>query len=311
VALEHAHGLPVPLLPAHSTGRLASRLARFLFWVLTAAFAAAAVHLVQAAIIQNLEEQAIEPKAAGTATPGQFGVAFRDIRVPVADHVMHGRFVQAASPAAPAVLIFHGNGEDVSDWSAVQARLFESGVSSLVFDYSGFGSSSGKPTVKRMREDAYAAYAKLVLLAPGSVGHVLIGHSLGNAVMLDVASTLQPVPSGIVIHAGFTSAREMAIQSGLVSALVAKILPDLWDNERALAGSGPPLLVLHGERDDVIPLAMGRRLAQAAGARADFQALAGIGHDDFYASPSKQEWDPIVGFVASISGSHQLEVARR
>ena len=315
MAVDHARSLAFGPLGVPPRRRLAPRLARLLFWMLSAVLAVLAVvtvHLVRAAIVESLEEQAIEPKAAGTATPLQFGVAFHDIRLRVADRVVHGRFVQAARPGAPAVLIFHGNGETVSDWSNVQARLFDGGVASLVFDYSGFGNSSGKPTVDHMRADAQAAYASLVRLTPGAEGRVLIGHSLGNAVMLDAAGSLRPVPSGIVIHAAFTSAREMAIQSGMVSAVVAKFLPDLWDNEAALVAGGPPLLVLHGEQDDVIPPAMGRKLAQVAvGRRAEFKILAGIGHDDFYTKPSNQEWGPIFRFVASVSGSRQLEDVRR
>jgi fermentation-respiration switch protein FrsA (DUF1100 family) len=201
------------------------------------------------------------------------------------------------------VLIFHGNGETVSDWSDVQARLQRAGVTSLVFDYSGFGLSSGRPSVNHMREDAFAAFASLVRLAPHAAGHVLIGHSLGNAVMLDVAKNLHPAPLGLVVHAGFTSAREMAIRAGLVSNLVAFLLPDLWNNEQALSGAGPRLLVLHGEKDAVVPAAMGRRLATAAGSRSEFKSFAGLGHDDFYLQPSAAEWDPIIEFVAAVSGA--------
>lgn len=271
-----------------------------------ALLAVPALHWAQASIIQLLEEQAIEIKAMGAETPAQFGVPFEELRLAVAGRTLGGRIVHAAMADAPAVLIFHGNGEAVSDWAQVQARLYRAGVSSMVFDYSGFGNSTGKPGVQRMREDALAAYAEWMRATPAAGSHVLIGHSLGNAVMLDVAPRLRPAPSGLVVHSGFSSAREFAVRAGLVSPVVSRMLPDLWDNEAALRLPGPAVLVLHSDHDEVIPVAMGQRLAQAGGTRAHYQPVAGIAHDEFYQQPSAQEWDPILSFVASSAAARRL-----
>lgn len=270
---------------------------RGLLGLLVTAFGFAGLHLAQWLVVHELEAEAIETKALGSETPAQFGAAYETLRLPVGDGTVEARLVQPADPTAPAVLVFHGNGEAVSDWSRVQALLFRAGVGSMVFDYGGFGASVGTPSVERMRADAQAAYTAWLQRTPQARSHVLVGHSLGNAVMLDAVPLLRPAPSGVVVHAGFTSAREFAVRERLVSPLLAQLLPDLWDNAAALARPGPEVLVLHGEQDDVIPAEMGRRLAQAAGARARFQAFAGLGHDQFYLDPTAQEWNPVIAFA--------------
>jgi alpha-beta hydrolase superfamily lysophospholipase len=295
--------------PARSSARGWSW-GRAVWLVLSAALAVAALHLAQMAIVHGLEDMAIETHAMGAQTPAQFGAPFETVQVAVPRGGLEARLVRAPDARAPAVLVFHGNGEAVSDWAQVQARLYRAGVSSMVFDYGGFGNSPGHPSVDHMREDALAAYAAWLRLTPAADSHVVIGHSLGNAVLLDAAPQMLPAPSGIVVHAAFTSAREHAVRTGLVAAWLAPLLPDMWDNEAALSPSGPPMLVLHGDQDDVIPAAMGQHLAAAAGRRAEFKLLAGVGHDQLYEAPSDQEWNPILAFVDAVAPSRRADAGR-
>jgi alpha-beta hydrolase superfamily lysophospholipase len=270
-------------------------------WLLAGLLLVGLGRLTQASLVDRLEAAGIETKPAGLDTPASYGAPFQDLSIPVAGRAVTARAVLAGAAGAPAVLIFHGNGETIADWSQVQARLYRAGISSMVFDYAGFGLSPGKPGVGAMREDALAAYRQWTRLTPGAGSRVLIGHSLGNAVMLDSSARLQPAVSGIVVHAGFTSARDYAVHAGMVSPWLARLLPDLWDNEAALTRPGPTVLVLHGDRDEVIPLAMGRRLAEASSPRSLLKVLPGVGHDGFYLAPAAQEWDPIIDFVRGLA----------
>ena len=284
-----------------------------LVWLVLALMGLLAASLARDGATHALEAAAIETKALGAETPLQFGAPFERIRLASDGHIVDGRIVRAARPDAPALLIFHGNGEAVSDWSQVQAMLRARGVSSMVFDYSGFGQSTGTPSVDRMRQDALVAYGAWRRLTPNATSHVVVGHSLGNAVMLDALADLSPAPSGVVVHAGFTSAREYAVRAGLVSSPVAFLLPDLWNNEAAISGvgrAGAIVLVMHGDHDEVIPTAMGRRLAEAAGPRSHLHIALGAGHDDFYLRPSIQEWQPLLNFVSAAGATGQIAEAR-
>jgi pimeloyl-ACP methyl ester carboxylesterase len=167
----------------------------------------------------------------------------------------------------------------------------------MVFDYSGFGASSGSPTVENLRQDAVAAMAHWIELTPEASKRVMIGHSLGNAVMLEAAKSMQkPLP--MVIHAGFTSAREIAVETGLLhpmlSSLLAPWLPDLWNNEQTLSALNSKVLIVHGDRDEVVPPDMATRLARAAGDKARLQIQPGVGHDDIFLQASDADWGPVV-----------------
>src|SRR5207253_2409200 len=108
-------------------------------------------------------------------------------------------------------LIYHGDEENLSDWASAQALLYRNGISSCVFDYSGYGASGGKPGVVNLHEDGLAAYGQFLAMTPRASRRYVMGFSLGSGVLLDVISALRPAPAGLVIAAGFTSAREAAV----------------------------------------------------------------------------------------------------
>ncbi len=253
--------------------------------------------------VHELEVEGIEVKALGRENPMDFGVPFQTLALPMQGRVLQARLVAADQPTAHAVLIFHGNGESISDWARVQAHLHDAGIASMVFDYSGFGSSTGTPSVVHLHEDARAAYRAFVAQWPQARARYVLGHSLGNAVMLEVLPELRPALAGVVVHAGFTSAREMATRTGLASPWLAQLLPDLWDSETAMVRRGPPMLVMHSDADEVIPPQMGQRLADAAGARAHFVGLRGFRHDSLYQDVAAEQWQPIIDFIR---GGNQL-----
>ena len=264
----------------------------------------------QQLMVQELEHEGIEVKMLGLATPTDFGVSYETLSLPVGNRVIQARLVRGAAADANAVLIFHGNGEALSDWSQAQATLHAAGISSMVFDYSGFGASTGVPSVNNLRADGQAAYRAFVERLPGAKARFVLGHSLGNAVMLDALPTLSPEPQGVLVHAAFTSAREMAVQTGLASRWLARLLPDVWDNQQAMARPGPAVLVLHSDADEVIPPEMGLRLADAAGARANFQRLSGLAHDALFLQPSVQEWQPMIDFIGGRPVPGGIEAAQ-
>lgn len=85
------------------------------------------LHGIQEVLIHRIEREAFEVKPNGIATPAQFGAPFMDTQIAVGDHMLHARSVVSAAANAPALLLFHGNGEALSDWANVQARLWKQG----------------------------------------------------------------------------------------------------------------------------------------------------------------------------------------
>lgn len=231
------------------------------------------------AIFLFVEGAAFTTPPAGPLLPDSLGVPSQQMSFASGDRTLRASYVPAGAPDAPAIAIFHGDEEEISRWAAVQVRLHSAGVASFVFDYSGYGVSTGRPSIARLRQDALAAYEQFVALTPDAPRRLALGFSLGSAVLLDVVNQLRPPPNGIVVAAGFASAREMAVATGLVPSWAAWVLPDLWNNEKQLAGISLPLLIVHSRSDEVIPFRHALRLCHAAQGPGRMVLIEGIPHD--------------------------------
>lgn len=249
-------------------------------------------------VISHLERSAFVTPPAGVLTPDSLGIPSRQLTFPSGDRLLHGSFVQAPGGSAPAVLIFHGDEETVSQWAPVQKRLHDAGISSLVFNYSGYGASTGRPTMKRLREDGLAAYREFSHLVPDGSRRYVLGFSLGSAVMLEVAHQLAPAPHGVIVASGFASTREMAVAQGRVPAWLAWALPNLWNNERRVARLPYPVLIVHSRADRVVPFAHAERLDRAARSPHRLVALDSLDHGAaLHRVHAARFWAPIIRHV--------------
>ncbi|CAG2134637.1 alpha/beta hydrolase [Cupriavidus plantarum] len=251
-----------PLNDLGKPARAASRLPPARAAALLALLAAAAVG--RQLLFRSVERAAFNTCADNAITPEQMGAPSVSLKFASGDRTLHGCFVQATAPNAPALCVFHGNSECLSDWAPVQALLHAAGISSFVFDYSGYGSSTGRPTVRNLREDAKTAYAHFRAATPRAVRHYVLGYSLGSGILLDVLHRLQPAPVGAIIGAGFSSARAAAVATGRVPGWMAWMLPDPWDNAARVCRLKMPLMLLHSRIDATIPYSHGQKLARVA-----------------------------------------------
>ncbi|WP_298231870.1 alpha/beta hydrolase [uncultured Azohydromonas sp.] len=265
--------------------------------VLLLALAALAL-LLRSVVFLVVEAAAFDTPPPGTQRPDALGVPSKQLTFLSGGRRLHASWVDAADARAPALLVFHGNDEELSQWAAVQARLHAAGIASFVFDYSGYGASDGRPTLARLRQDGLAAWRQFVALTPQASRRVVLGFSLGSAVLLDVAPQLQPRPQGLVIGAGFASAREMAVNVGLVPDWAAWLLPDLWNNEERIGEVTQPLLILHGRNDELIPVQDALRLCRAAPGPRRLVLLERLPHDaPLEPARSAAFWDEVEGWV--------------
>jgi alpha-beta hydrolase superfamily lysophospholipase len=258
------------------------------------------------ALFVMVERDAFEPKLARAARrpplPDVPAAAVSDFSFASGDRILSGNCV-TASPAAPAVLVFHGDDEDLDDWVSPQTLLYRHGISSCVFDYSGYGSSTGRPRISRLRQDALEAYRRFVAATPMASRRYVAGVSLGSGVLLDVAAELRPAPVALVIIAGFASARDAAVITGRVSPWLAWALPNPWDNERRLRDLRLPLLLVHSRADEVIPFSHAERLARAASGPHTLVALDRVPHDAAIVPQWETAvWSPIVAYVHTAGG---------
>jgi alpha-beta hydrolase superfamily lysophospholipase len=201
------------------------------------------------------------------------------------------RPVTGAAPVRAVVLVCHGIGETVGHWVPVQELLAANGAASLVFDYSGYGRSTGRIEAAQCERDAIAAFEFLEKLAPGAPIAVL-GFSLGSGIAAAVMSRVRA--SRLVLCAGFTSFRAAAHSVGVPVGL-GPLIPRLWHAEESLRGCKVPILVVHGERDRVFPVKMAAELAACCGA--EERIVPKLTHAEPYYRPQVEYWGPIVQWI--------------
>jgi hypothetical protein len=260
----------------------------------------AALLLVVSAAMLLLERKLIYfPQRNHEVTPRQLGLAFEDLNLTAEDGVrIHAWHLPAREPRW-TVLFAHGNGGNISH-RLDRALLLQTKLraSVLLFDYRGYGRSEGSPDEEGTYRDARAAHRWLVEERRTPLDRLVVfGESLGSAVALDLA--LGRPCRALVLESPFASVPAMA-------RAVYPFLP-LWpfvrtryDNEAKVPRLRVPLLVLHGDRDEVVPFAQGRSVFEAAPGPKRFHAISGAGHNDTYIVGGDAYWAAVLDFLATL-----------
>lgn len=196
------------------------------------------------------------------------------IRIPLSGGGEAAALWLPAPGAKSAILYLHGNAQDLG---SIRSRLdlirAESGCSVLAVDYPGYGLSEGKPSEAGTLRAADAAFNHLVGVrgfSPDAV--VLWGNSLGSGPAVDLASRRHV--KGVILEAPFTSTFRTVTK--------VKIVPfDRFDNLAKIDRVQSPLLVIHGDKDRVVPFEEGRELLDAAvnAPVRRFVPIRGAGHN--------------------------------
>jgi len=197
---------------------------------------------------------------------------------------LHGWYLQHPQPRA-VVLHIHGNAGNLSHRAEVAELLHARyDASVLLFDYRGYGRSEGIPTMLGILRDARAARKELAArenIAENQV--VLLGESLGGAVAVDLAA--EEGARGLILESTFSSLRDVA-GFHYPRLLVSMVVADKLNSAARIGKYRGPLLQVHGDADQIIPFASGRRLFDAANEPKRLLVLARHDHND--ALP--QEW---------------------
>ena len=276
------------------------------------------------------------PTAAIELTPSDAGLEFEDVYFVTDDGIrLNGWYVPAPRPESdisgstnstnytdtPAgstelgssdtpevtILWFHGNGGNighrVGDLALISRRL---GVNSFIFDYRGYGRSEGKPSESGVYRDARAALDYLSSRSDvDPEGIVFFGRSLGTAVAVELAEDLAEdlaggtTPYGMILVSPLTTLKDMA--RALHPLLPLHLLVgSRFDSLSRIGNVHCPLLVIHGENDEIIPLEQGRELFAAANSPKRFLSLPTTGHNDSFSGSGSELWQYLDNFLASL-----------
>jgi fermentation-respiration switch protein FrsA (DUF1100 family) len=213
----------------------------------------------------------VDASAAGLA------IAAEEVFLTTEDGVRIHAFFVPAPTATRAILYLHGNAGNASHRLPLGSLLATLGAHVLLLDYRGYGRSEGRPDEAGVYADARAGLRHLTQQRGLPEQRVLLfGSSLGGAVAVDLAQ--DRALAGVVLESTWSTLADTAAQ--VFGPLARPFTRGRFDSLGKIGRLRSPLLCFHGDRDDIVPLALGRRLFDAAPEPKAFETLAGAGHND-------------------------------
>jgi hypothetical protein len=246
-------------------------------------------------IYQPTRAAVIDPKLSGLEAG-----RIEEIQVPTADGLqLHGWCVREFSPSReagrngsadhPTVIYFGGNAGH-RGYRAIELDLLSRlGADAYLVDYRGYGDNPGSPTEEKLAADAQAVWKFVTTTRHVPASRVvLLGESLGGGVATRLASELSQAgtpPGGLILRSTFSGLAEVASYH-YPWLPVKMLLIDRFPSAERIAHVTCPVLVLHGNVDDIVPFESGKQLFDAAPAASatsiakTFVVLPGAGHND-------------------------------
>ena len=257
-----------------------------------------------AAFYPQLENSIIfHPQKGFDDNPSNWDLVYESVEFFTPDgERIHGWFFPVQKEA-PVFLFCHGNAGNISHRIENVSSVIKRGISVLIFDYRGYGKSSGKPSEKGIYRDGIAAYDYLIdhkKIPPQRM--VIFGRSLGGAVAIEVA--LQREVGCVIIESAFTSSKDMA-KTIFPFFIMSPFLPHHYHNGSKIKGISVPKMIVHGDNDKTIPFYMGKRLFESASGVKKFFPVHGAGHNDTYIKGGEHYFDALYGFIIRSLGSKQ------
>ena len=178
---------------------------------------------------------------------------------------------------APVILFFHGNAQEVYSWSLMHEELAPVGCRLLLIDYHGYGKSGGEPHEAGLYMDGRASLQWLRERGVDDAEIIVFGKSLGGGVACEIAQERKF--KALVLESTFTSLARVARK--LFPFFPPGVpLGEVYDSVGKIANTRSPILVIHGEMDELIPVGEGLDLFAAAPEPKELYLVSGAGHND-------------------------------
>ncbi len=240
------------------------------------------------------------PEKELIATPADIGLEFEDVDFSASDGTrLHGWFVPGGGDVT--LLWFHGNAGNIShrldNIAALHKRI---GLNIFIFDYRGYGRSEGSVSEKGTYLDADAALQHLRSRDDIDESKVVFfGRSLGCAVAVELATRHQPY--ALIIESPFTSIQGIARRHYPFLPL-GFLFTTRYDSLSKVSQVNAPIMVLHGDRDQTVPMEEGRKLFEAANEPKRFYTIQDADHNDTYVVGGDAYFDALGHFLEDPSG---------
>ena len=242
------------------------------------------------------------PSAGEDRNPASLGIAYEAVRIRTSDGERLVAWQLEPKDAIADVVYFHGNGGNLSVWLPVFAALHAHRLRVLAVDYRGYGLSSGRPSEEGVYRDAEAVVKHATAGHTKSAGRPLVfwGRSLGGPIA--AAATRVVRPDGLILESSFAD-KAAVVRSHPVLRMLNVFAAYRFETAKLLTGFNGPVLVIHGNRDSVVPFALGRELHGLINAPKRFVEIAGADHNDLMDASRSDYWTPVLEFVAGLRPS--------
>jgi fermentation-respiration switch protein FrsA (DUF1100 family) len=254
-------------------------------------------YLAVLALLFVMQRSLLFPGTGQSATVAEAGlVGFEDVVLATSDGESLAAWWRAPEPGRAVIVYFHGNGGSLWDRRFRAAALARQGRGLLLVSYRGYAGSTGHASEAGLRIDARAAY-DWVARSYEPARMVAYGESLGTGVVVRLAT--ERAVAGVILDAPYTSIADVA-SAIYWFAPVGLLMRDPFRSLEIIHQIEAPLLVLHGDRDEVIPFTLGERLYAAAPEPKHFVRLPGVGHSTVLESGGLEHVD---AFLTRIENS--------
>lgn len=246
------------------------------------------------------------PQRELTSTPADVGLPFEDVYLTASDGTkLHGWYVPGEE--GTTLLWFHGNAGNIGhrvDNILTLHRALDANI--MILDYRGYGRSEGRPSERGLYLDAEAAIEYLIEQrgVDPTAELVLFGRSLGVGVAVEMAARYPT--RAVILESGFPSVREMAHRAYpiLPTGLILTLVEARYDSISKIGDVSAPVMVLHGDRDEIVPFELGQELFEAATEPKTFYRIRGAGHNDTHQVGEEPYYQALRDFVDETGPSH-------
>lgn len=251
------------------------------------------------ALVASLEPRLVFfPYKGEDENPATLGIPYETVSLTTSDGERLVAWQLEPEAAIADIVYFHGNGGNLSVWLPVLATLHRLHYRVLAVDYRGYGRSSGVPSEQGLYLDAEATVRHAVSRRTPGRPLVFWGRSLGAIVA--ASATRVASPEGLILEGAFPD-KAAVIRAHLLFRALNVFSSYRFPAVELLRDFRKPVLVLHGTRDAIIPLALGRELFEGIAAPKQFVSIDGADHNDFFDEGRTAYWDPIARFIDGLT----------
>jgi uncharacterized protein len=222
-------------------------------------------------------------------------------------------YFPANEASAPTVLYLHGVFRNALQNQPKIQAIRQAGFNVLAIDYRGWGfSTSIVPSEESVMADALVGLSELIKREPRPSQRIVFGHSMGGAIATALVSsyeTSNPAGSrelgGLVLESTFASARSLTLQARWYGFIALPFIRNSFDSAKLIGMIKAPIWMMHGANDNVVPIAQGQTLSQAAPKGTPFEVFESAQHSDLHRADSHRYGQIWQGIKAKISSANR------